>query len=340
MNQERGAVSHVLEGTHERRGKFLNLKLTRHPMRFFTFLFCLLAFAQPLPAQKVKSARQPIIDMHMHTYAADERWTLKVPNPANNQPMVATTEQAHMAATVAEMDRCNIVKAVISGDGGGYDASLRWKAKSPERFIVSYSFDDPAKADVEFIRKEATAGRVHGIGEIGPQYEGIGPNDPVLEPFYALAEELDLPVAIHIGPGPPGAAYIGFPKYRMALSNALLLEDVLVRHPKLRLYVMHAGWPMLNEIIGLLYAHPQVYVDVGVINWTQPRKEFHAYLRRLVEAGYGKRIMFGSDQMVWPEAISMAVEAINSADFLSNEQKADIFYDNAARFLRLPDKAK
>ena len=89
-------------------------------------------------------------------------------------------------------------------------------------------------------------------------------------------------------------------------------------------------------MIGLLYAHPQVYIDVGVIDWTQPRAEFHRYLRLLVDAGYGKRIMFGSDQMVWPEAIGMAVEAIASADFLSREQKADIFYNNAARFLRLP----
>ena len=64
---------------------------------------------------------------------------------------------------------------------------------------------------------------------------------------------------------------------------------------------------------------------------------FHAYLRRLVDAGYGKRIMFGSDQMVWPEAIGMAVDAINAAEFLSAEQKADIFYNNAARFLRLPE---
>jgi uncharacterized protein len=240
-----------------------------------------------------------------------------------------------MEATIEQMDRSNVVKAVISGDEGDFEASLRWKAKSPERFIVGYCFDNPAKADLAFIRKEAKAGRLHVVGEIAPQYEGIAPNDPLLEPIYALAEELDLPVAIHIGPGPPGAPYVGFPKYRMALSNALLLEDVLVRHPKLRLYVMHAGWPLINEMIGLLYAHPQVYVDVGVINWTQPRKEFHAYLRRLVDAGYGKRIMFGSDQMVWPEAIGLAVEAINSAEFLSAEQKADIFYNNAARFLRL-----
>lgn len=298
-------------------------------------LLVLFALTAPLKAQKEPAARQPIIDMHMHVYAADERWKLKVPNPINNQAMVATNEQAHRDATVAQMDRYNVVKARISGDPTDYPAELRWKEKAPDRFIVCYGFDDPRKVDLEFIRQEAQAGRLQGIGEIAPQYEGIAPNDPVLEPIYALAEELDLPLAIHIGPGPRGAAYIGFPKYRMALTNPLLLEEVLVRHPKLRLYIMHAGWPMINEMIGLLYAHPQVYVDLGVIDWTQPRAEFHRYMQRLVEAGYGKRIMFGSDQMVWPEAIGMAVEAINAADFLTREQKADIFYNNAARFLRL-----
>lgn len=49
-----------------------------------------------------------------------------------------------------------------------------------------------------------------------------------------------------------------------------------------------------------------------------------------------KRIMFGSDQMVWPEAIDVSIAAINEAPFLSAEQKRDILYNNAARFLRLP----
>ena len=295
----------------------------------------LLAASQPLCAQdKGEPRQQPIIDMHMHVYATDERWVQKVPNPVTKQPMVATDEQAHRDATLREMDRFRVVKAVISGD---YEAALRWREKAPERFMVSFHFDDPRHVDLEHIRKEAQAGRLQALGEIGAQYEGIAPNDPAFEPVYALAEELHLPVAIHVGPGPPGAAYRGTPKYRMSLTNPLLLEDVLVRHPKLRLYVMHAGWPMIDEMIALLYAHPQVYVDLGVIDWTQPRAEFHRYLRRLVEAGYGKQIMFGSDQMVWPEAIGMAVEAIETAEFLSREQKADIFYNNAARFLRLPD---
>lgn len=48
--------------------------------------------------------------------------------------------------------------------------------------------------------------------------------------------------------------------------------------------------------------------------------------------------MFGSDQMQWPETIALAIEAINTADFLTAEQKRDILYNNAARFLRLSEE--
>lgn len=90
-------------------------------------------------------------------------------------------------------------------------------------------------------------------------------------------------------------------------------------------------------MIALMYAHPQVYVDIGAIDFVLPKAEFHRYLRRLVEAGFAQRIMYGSDQMIWPETISVAIEHIETADFLSPAQKRDIFYNNAARFLRIDD---
>jgi hypothetical protein len=39
--------------------------------------------------------------------------------------------------------------------------------------------------------------------------------------------------------------------------------------------------------------------------------------------------------MVWPEGVGMAIEGIESAPFLTEEQKRDIFYNNAVRFFRL-----
>jgi len=45
--------------------------------------------------------------------------------------------------------------------------------------------------------------------------------------------------------------------------------------------------------------------------------------------------MYGSDQMIWPDAVGMGIEAIESAEFLSEDQKRDILYNNAVKFLRL-----
>src|SRR5713101_1344768 len=124
------------------------------------------------------------------------------------------------------------------------------------------------------LRELIHKGEIAILGEIVPQYEGMSPDDEALEPYYALAEELDIPVAIHILAGGPGGTYSFAPRNRATLNNPLLLEKMLVRHPKLRLYVMHAGWPMLNEMIGLLYLYPQVYADLAFIDWYLPRKEF------------------------------------------------------------------
>jgi predicted TIM-barrel fold metal-dependent hydrolase len=92
---------------------------------------------------------------------------------------------------------------------------------------------------------------------------------------------------------------------------------------------------MIDDLLALLYAHPQVYVDVGVIVYTQPRPAFYRYLERIVEAGFIDRVMFGSDQMVWPGVIERSVRVIEEAPFLDARQKRAILYDNAARFLRL-----
>jgi predicted TIM-barrel fold metal-dependent hydrolase len=91
-------------------------------------------------------------------------------------------------------------------------------------------------------------------------------------------------------------------------------------------------------MLATLYTHPQLYVDLGVICYMIPKKEFYYYLERLVYAGFSRRIMFGSDNMVWPQAIELGIEAINKAPFLNANQKRDILFNNAARFLRLTEK--
>ena len=178
-------------------------------------------------------------------------------------------------------------------------------------------------------------GELQVRGEVINQYAGIVPDDPRMEPYWALAEELDMPVSIHIGTGPPGANYLGAADYRARMRSALTIEDVLVKHPKLRVYIMHAGYPMIDDLLAVLYAHPQVYVDVGIIVYNQPRRAFYPYLQAIIDAGFTNRVMFGSDQMIWPGTIERAIAVIDEAPFLSKQQKRDFFYNNATRFLRL-----
>jgi predicted TIM-barrel fold metal-dependent hydrolase len=280
--------------------------------------------------------RQPVIDVHVHVYATDARWKARVPNPATGAPLREVTESEHRLATLEQLRRFNVVRAVISdGNAPTSPAVARWQAEAPGKLIPAIAFSAPDEVSPEWIRAEHRAGRVAVIGEIGAPYAGFSAGDSAYEAYFALAEELDIPIAVHMGSAGGQATYNGSPKYRMELNRPLRLEDVLARHPRARVQVMHAGWPFADEMVALMKAHPQVYVDLGVINWTQPRAEFHAYLRRLVDAGLGKRIMFGSDQMVWAEAIGLAIAAVEEAPFLTDDQERDILCRNAAEFLRL-----
>ncbi len=308
--------------------------------RLTTLVFLLVAVALCLDPAAAKtgidSLRPPIIDMHLHAYRLDGGEPPEV-NPVTGQPSAARTSAELRDMTLAELERYNIVKAVTSGPP---ETVAQWRETAPDRIMVGAWIDEAGSLpDLARLRAEMQAGRVHVLGELILQHRGMAPNDPRLEPYYALAEETDIPVGIHTGLGPPGTPYDPCcPNFRVTLGNPILVEEVLIRHPRLRIYLMHGGWPYLQETKAILSVYPQVYVDLATINWIIPREEFHSYLRELVRAGFGKRLLFGSDQMVWPEAIGMAVEGIESAAFLTEEEKRDIFYNNAVRFLRLDGK--
>ncbi len=276
--------------------------------------------------------RPPIIDVHVHAYPA---WDSKSGDPSlfPESLTFARSDEELLEEILQNFERFNIVKAVAFG---GRLESLQKAA--PGRIIPGYQRhvgNETKPEDLTWLRRGFASGRYAMLAELWVQPSGAAPNDAHVEPYFKMAEELDVPIGIHMGPAAAAPVNAYWPQYRVALGNPLLLEDTLIRHPRLRVYVMHAGWPFLEEMIGLMFAHPRVYVDVSLINWLLPREEFHRYLRGLVEAGLGKRIMFGSDQTVWLGVIASAIEGIESADFLTAEQKRDIFYHNAVRFLRV-----
>ena len=303
----------------------------------------------------------PIIDMHMHANPADAQgppplamctpfklpaWDPATPygdvfmnmvnRPTCDDPVWSPeTDDEVLSQTIDAMERRNIF-GVLSGTP---DRVAEWMSVSPDRFFpgIVFQIGGDREYSLETLRNLHEEGQLAVFAEVVNQYVGIEPDDERMEPYWELAEQLDIPIGIHIGTGPPGVIYLGSPDYRARMHSPLTLEEVLVRHPRLRVYIMHAGYPMLDDLLALMYAHPQVHVDVGVIVHTLPRPEFYRFLRGITDAGYGNRVMFGSDQMVWPGTIERGIKVIEDASFLSDDEKRDILYSNAARFLRLTE---
>jgi len=278
--------------------------------------------------------RLPIIDMHLHSY--DEASYFVAPDPYGQ--MAPPTVDAHFEATYEIMRRDNIVVGVISYSASSEEA---WLAKDVDKRFLrgfgSFGQDDWTPKSFAQLVKD---GKIDVFGEIGAYYDGRTLADPYYDPYLKICEEYGIPVAIHTGGGPPEITYRGAPKARLLLGNPLLIEDVLVKYPKLKINLMHSGANYYHEALRLMRSYPQVYSDLGVVLWIHPFPKYYGreFLMRAKEFGLLDRVMFGSDQMQWPHGIEMSLEQLESFDFLTQDEKRDILYNNAARFLGLSDE--
>lgn len=274
---------------------------------------------------------QPIIDLHRHT-----PW----PGDSDDEglALIQETLRAH-----------NVVASALFITGREDIAHYRGDGRS--RFLLSPMFPCPALTaqrkwcsvdaegpmpDAAWVEQQLTAGTLAGIGELVFNYAGIAPDDPAMADYWALAARHDVPAFVHIGRGPgPGQGprrHEGCcPDYQADYGNPTLLRPVLQRHPRLRMVLQHAGFDYVDETLSLLRDFPNVHVDMSVLNSVGPRALHDASLRRLVSAGFASRIVLGSDDQDYAPII----ERIEGATFLTPEQRRGIYYDNAARFLRL-----
>jgi predicted TIM-barrel fold metal-dependent hydrolase len=316
----------------------------------------LLASAGRSLAQTTSTEVPPVIDVHHHAmddsfpglgpmcpntsaFAASDPITKEAPfgwiQEECTPKLYPSAKGEYLKNVVAEMERLNVT-AVVFGDPASVQ---KWRDAAPKRVIpgtgFSRGFQPGARVALEELRKSFADSGFKVMGEIGLQYEGLSPSDPSVDAYFALAEELDIPVAIHMGTGGSGRANVAMPKFRGSMGDPLLLEDLLARHPRLRVQVMHAGYPMIDNMLTLLQANSHVYVDVAGLIWSYPLKEVNRYIERLVDAGFADRVMFGTDQLGWPGLMAYSISLIQNADYLTPKQKRDILYSNAARFLRL-----
>ena len=278
------------------------------------------------------NSNKPIIDMHLHSYS--EKSFRPMPDQYGRQS--SQSIEKHFEETYQSMRENNIVLGMLSTSK---QSAKFWLDKDIDNRLLRGVEDPQAWSPKEF-ESAVKAGKVQVFGEIGTYYAGKTLDDPFYAPYLKICEKYGIPVAVHTDGGPPRAPYTFAPNARLKYGNPYLLEEALIQYPKLKVYMMHSGETFYQEALRLMLTYPRVYTDLGVVLWVHESPKYFGeeFLKLAKRFGMIKRVMFGSDQMRWPHAIKDSIEQLNSFKFLTEEDKRDILYNNAARFLEL-DKA-
>ncbi len=301
----------------------------------------LLIIASPLAIGQTRTGAKEVnefraIDVHMHASTPE---FMKPASTANFGAFrrtfgnMVTDVSVLLKQTLEYMDKNNVKVGVLSGEN---DLVQSWAKAHPTRFIPSFSPDTSLKdhqAAASQFEREIEQGKWRAMGELGLAYDGLALNDPQLFPYYEVCERKGIPVFFHTGLDGPEPQQLVSPKFRIELGDPLLLQDVVIRFPRLKVIIMHMGWPYADHALYMLYAYPNVYLDTAVVNWILGPSLFNRMLKEAVDTVGSDRILFGSDQMVWPQMITPAVQAIVKADYLSMEDKRRILWGNAASLL-------
>tara|TARA_Y100001980_G_C14556918_1_gene353795 strand:+ start:82072 stop:82947 length:876 start_codon:yes stop_codon:yes gene_type:complete len=269
---------------------------------------------------------KPIIDMHLHDYTEETYFVA----PSSDGTMAPPSLTEYRKQMKQILQKYNVVNAVLSTIGGANELD-------EEGVFIPGMYTNEPPQDTTLFKELIETGQMKVFGEIGAVYAGRTLADPEFEPYLRICERYNIPVAIHTGGGPSGIAYRCCPQFRITLGDPYTLEDVLVKHPGLKIYMMHAGEVFYEHALRLMTSYRQLYADLGVLLWVheQPMDYAEQFLKKAKKYGLLDRVMFGSDQMVWPHAIEKSILKLDGYDFLIEKEKRMIFYENASRFLEL-----
>lgn len=291
--------------------------------RYILLTTVLILLMTPLCAQ---DGIKPIIDVHVHDFTEQTYRPMfenrGIPSPKN------FTE--YQEVFYAVMEQYNVVKAIVSTIGGPTKVD-------DQAIIYPGYYANSAPGDTTEFKKMIEAGQLKVFGEYGGIFTGTPISDPSLYPYLAICERYDIPLAVHTGGGPPVR---GNTNFRMMAGHPFYLEEVLSRYPKLRIYMMHAGGDFTDEAIAMMLQYPWLHAGLGAMLWVNEYTMDHGqdFLRKAKRYGLLDRVMFGSDGGAWPLAMERSIQVLDSYDFLNEEDKRMIFYDNAVRFFKFTDE--
>jgi predicted TIM-barrel fold metal-dependent hydrolase len=276
-----------------------------------------------------------VIDFHVHVTTADEynQWFLDWMGKLHGKQGLAhlRTVLASPDALLQFMDEQGIDYIIALAEtnamvtGVSTNDRVTEFCRGSERLIPFANINPYVTLDqVAELERCVTKLGMKGL-KLYPTYQHFYPNDNKLFPIYERAQALNIPVMIHTGSSV-------FPGSLMKYGNPLLLDEIAVFFPKLKIIQSHAGrgfW--YDRAFFLAGLHENVYMDVTGL----PPQNLLKYFPDLERNA--DKIVFGSD---WPGIIDIKknVRAISDLP-ISEATKEKILGKNAAKLLGI-DAAK
>jgi len=219
----------------------------------------------------------------------------------------------------------NYVSEVMGFTNGVNEWISKYCAEAPDRLVPVGSIDARTTKDPDG-ETERLFGELKIRGfKIHPSHQYIAPNGytdgsvPALAQIYEVAQKAGRPVLFHTGTSI-------FPGARNKFSDPILVEDVAIDFPRLKIVLCHAGRPLwMDTAVFLARRFPHVYLDISSI----PPPSLLEYLPKM--DALADRVLWGTD---WP-APGVPTPAENVEAFralpLSEAARDKILRTNAAK---------
>ena len=249
-----------------------------------------------------------IVDCHTHIFEYPGHISEEFASEANalsrGTPLDLHVPPARHWRGMSNVDRAIVfgMRAFHCGIVSPNEYIAEYVQAHPEK-LIGFAAVDPMRDNVHEILEHAIDDlKLRGV-KLGPIYENIHPLDERMWPVYEFCEKRHLPILIHQGTTFPRKAPL---KY----SLPILLEDIAMKHPDLKMIIAHMGHPWIDETIVLIRKQPNFYADISALHYRP--WQFYNALIIAKEYGVMRKLLFGSDfPFTNPDATIEALKNVN-----------------------------
>ena len=163
--------------------------------------------------------------------------------------------------------------------------------RHPDVLIPFASIDPRRGSDgVAEAREIIAEGSVKGF-KFHPNIQQFEPNDRTAYPLFEVIADGGAVALFHTGHSGIGAGLPGGGGIRLKYGNPMLVDDVAVDFPELRIILAHPSFPWQDEALSMALHKPQIHLDLS--GWTP--KRFPSQLVDHLGRALQDQALFGSD---------------------------------------------